>query len=188
MKRLLVPTDFSGASRIAVGHAVELSDALGAELLLLHVVDVTMVASPHLAGIRQPFPLTIEPIGNALSYEVPHAADDQGLCAEAEWKLGALLPPLDADRLRTRVVVGNVADEILRVAIEERASLIIMGIQGKKGWRHMHLDSISEKVVQRSSIPVMTLWIPRSALTDSGRTHDLVLTDRDAGVPRVGRS
>jgi nucleotide-binding universal stress UspA family protein len=83
---------------------------------------------------------------------------------------------VDADRLRTRVVVGKVADEILRIAIEERAN-IIMGIQGKRGWRRMHLDSISEKVIQRSSIPVMTLWIPRSALTTPGRARDLVLTD-----------
>jgi nucleotide-binding universal stress UspA family protein len=176
MKRLLVPTDFSEASRIAVGHAVELSETVGAELLLLHVVDVAMVGSPHLAGIRQAFRMTIEPTGNAFSCEVPHAADDQGLCAEAEWKLAALLPPVDADRLRTRVVVGKVADEILRIAIEERAN-IIMGIQGKRGWRRMHLDSISEKVIQRSSIPVMTLWIPRSALTTPGRARDLVLTD-----------
>jgi Universal stress protein family len=98
MKRLLVPTDFSEASRIAVGHAVELSEAVGAELLLLHVVDVTKVGSPHLAGIRQAFRMTIEPTRNAFSCEVPHAADDQGLCAEAEWKLAALLPPVDADR------------------------------------------------------------------------------------------
>jgi hypothetical protein len=130
-----------------------------------------------LAGIRQAFTLTIEPTGNAFSCEVPHAAHDQGLCAEAEWKLATSLPPVDADRLRTRAVVGKVADEILRIAIEEHANLIIMGIQGEKGWRHMHLDSISEKVVQRSSIPVMTLWLPRSALTNPGRARDLVLTD-----------
>ena len=89
MKRLLVPTDFSEASRIAVGHAVQLSDAVGAELLLLHVVDVAMLESPQLAGIREAFTLTIDPTGNAFSYEVPHAADDRGLWAEAEGKLAA---------------------------------------------------------------------------------------------------
>ncbi len=93
MKRLLVPTDFSETSRIAVRHAVELSDAVGGELLLLHVVDVTMLERSQLAGIREAFTLTIDPTGNAFSYEVPHATDD-GLCAEAEWKLAALLPPL----------------------------------------------------------------------------------------------
>jgi nucleotide-binding universal stress UspA family protein len=134
MKRLLVPTDFADVSRIAVGHALELSDAVGAELLLLHVVDVATLQSPQLAGIREAFTLTIDPAGTAFNYEVPHAADHEALCAEAEWKLAAMLPPLDPDRLRTRVVVGRVADEILRVAVEERINLIIMGTQGRKGW------------------------------------------------------
>jgi nucleotide-binding universal stress UspA family protein len=121
--------------------------------------------------------LTIDPTGNAFCYEVPHAADDRGLWAEAEGKLAALLPPLDSDRLRTRVVVGKMADEILRVAIEERTNLIIMGIRGNKGWRRMHLDSVSEKVIQRSSIPVMTLWIPRGAAAERGRARQVVFTD-----------
>jgi nucleotide-binding universal stress UspA family protein len=176
MKRLLVPTDFSETSRIAVGHAVELSDAVGAELLLLHVVDVPVRARPQLAGLREAFTLTIDPTGKALKYEAPHAPDD-GLYIEAEWKLAALLPPLDSARLRTRVVVGKVADEILRVAIEERINLIIMGIEGRRGWRRMRLDSVSERVLQHSSIPVMTLWIPRKARANRQRAHHLVLTD-----------
>jgi nucleotide-binding universal stress UspA family protein len=158
MKRILVPTDFSEASRIGVGHAVEVAEALGAELLLLHVVDEAQVGRAQLAGIREVFTMTIDPTGNAFSYEIPHDADFQGLCEEAEWKLAALLPPLESDRLRTLVVIGKVADEIVRVATEERANLIIMGIQGKRGWRRMHLDSVSEQVVQRSAVPVMTLW------------------------------
>ena len=132
MKRLLVPTDFSEASRIAVGHTVEVSEAVGAELLLLHVVDVAIAGSAQLDGIHEAFTMTVDPTGNAFSYELPHEAGRQDLCEEAEGKLAALLPPLESDRLRTRVVVGKVADEILRVATEERANLIIMGIQGKK--------------------------------------------------------
>jgi nucleotide-binding universal stress UspA family protein len=159
MKRILVPTDFSEASRIAIGHALEVADAAGAELLLLHVVDEEILASAQLIGIREVFTMTIDPTGNAF-YEVPHEADYQGFCEEAEWKLAALLPPLGSDRLRTLVVVGNVADEIVRVATEERAHLIIMGIRGKKGWRRIHLDSVSEKVIQKSAVPVMTLWVP----------------------------
>jgi nucleotide-binding universal stress UspA family protein len=177
MKLLLVPTDFAEASRIAVGHALELSDALGAELVLLHVVDEAMLESPPLAGVRGAFTPSIDPTRTVFGYEVPHPADHEVLCTEAEWKLAALLPPLDPDRLRTGVVVGKVADEILRVASEERISLIIMGIHGKRGWRHMHLDSVSGKVIQRSSIPVMTLWLPRSGPANYRGPRHMVLTD-----------
>jgi hypothetical protein len=56
-------------------------------------------------------------------------------------------------------------------------SLIIMGIQGKRGWRRMHLDSVSEKVVQKSLIPVMTLWVPRHVTSHRGGAHDLAMAD-----------
>jgi nucleotide-binding universal stress UspA family protein len=177
MKRIVVPTDFSQTSRLAIGHALEVADAVGAELLLLHVIDEETVASAQLIGIREVFTMTIDPTGNAFSYEVPHDADYQELCEEAEWKLAALLPPLESERLRTRVVVGKVADEIVRVALEECAHLIIMGIHGKQGWRRLHLDSIAEKVVQSSPVPVMTLWLPRAATSGRGRGRRLVLTD-----------
>jgi nucleotide-binding universal stress UspA family protein len=177
MKRILVPTDFSEASRLAVGHAVEVADAVGADLLLLHVVDEESLASSQLIGIREVFTMTIDPTGNAFNYEVPHESDYQASCEEAEWKLAALLPPLESDRLRTLVVVGKVAEEIVRVAVEERANLIIMGIQGKRGWRRMHLDGVSERVVQKSPIPVMTLWVPRHMALHRGRARHLVLTD-----------
>jgi nucleotide-binding universal stress UspA family protein len=176
MKRILVPTDFSETSRIAVGHAVEVAEALVAELLLLHVVDEAHVGRAQLAGIREAFTMSIDPTGNAFGYEIPHDADFQSLCEEAEWKLAALLPPLEAERLRTLVVIGNVADEIVRVATEERTNLIIMGIQGKRGWRRLHLDSVSEKVVERSAASVITLWLPRGATAGRRWAHDFAWT------------
>jgi nucleotide-binding universal stress UspA family protein len=144
--------------------------------VLLHVVDETSVTSTQVISIREVFTMTIDPTGNAFSYELPHEADYQGLCEEAEWKLAALLPPLESDRLRPLVVVGKVADEIVRVATEERANVIIMGIQGKKGWRRMHLDSVAERVVQTSPVPVMTLWVPRRATAARGRMRDLAFS------------
>jgi universal stress protein A len=178
MKRILVPTDFSAASRLAVAHALEVADAVEAELLLLHVVDEETLASTELIGMCEVFTMTIDPTGNAFRYELPHQADYQVLCEEAAWKLAALLPPLDSERLRTQVVVGRVADEIVRVAIDEHVHLIIMGIQGKKGWRRMHLDSVAERVVQKSPIPVMTLWVPRGTSANRARGGDLALSDR----------
>jgi nucleotide-binding universal stress UspA family protein len=177
MKRIFVPTDFSETSRLAVGHAVEVAEALGAELLLLHVVDESYVGSAELDGIREVFTLTIDTSGNAFKYAIAQGADFQALYAEAEWKFSALLPALESERLRTLVVIGHVADEIVRVANEERAHLIIMGVQGKRGWRRMHLDSVSDQVVQRAAVPVMTLWMPQRATADRGLARAVVCID-----------
>lgn len=62
------------------------------------------------------------------------------------------------------MAVGDVAEEIVRVALEERVTLIVMGIHGKKGWRRLLLEHVTEKVVQRSPVPVITLWSPRGSL------------------------
>ena len=177
MKRILVPTDFSEASRIAVGHAVEVAEAVGAELLLLHVVDEAHMGSAQLAGLREVFTMTIDPTGNAFSYEIPHDADVQSLCEEAEWKLAALLPPLRSDRLRTLVVGGHRAAEKVRVAPAGPTKNNKKGHKGQRGGRRRQLDYVSEMVIQRSAVPVMTLWAPRGATADRGRAHDLVCTD-----------
>jgi nucleotide-binding universal stress UspA family protein len=164
MKRILVPTDFSPASRLAVTHALEVADAVEAELLILHVIDEECLVSPDVRGIRELFAMTVDPTGSVFSYEAVQEAAYHDLCEEAEWKLRAMLPPFGSERLRTQVVVGKTAGEILRVAVEEKASLIIMGIHGKPGWRHLFLESTAEKVIQQSAIPVITLWIPREAV------------------------
>jgi K+-sensing histidine kinase KdpD len=132
--------------------------------------------------------MTIDPTAHALRYAIAQDTDVQALYEEAEWKLASLLPPLEAERLRTLVVSGDVADEIVRVAAEERTNLIIMGIHGKRGWRRLHLDSVSEKVVERSAVPVITLWVPRRATADRGRARDPVCTLRNQALrsPREG--
>jgi nucleotide-binding universal stress UspA family protein len=161
MKRILVPIDFAAASQAALGHALELADATGAEVLLLHVVDEDSVGNAHVSGMRELFTMTIDPTGNIFCDEALRATSDHDLCEEAQWKLSALLPPYASDRLRTKVVIGKAAEEIVRVALDERVSLIIMGIHGKRGWRRLLLESVAEKVVQQSPVPVITLWIPR---------------------------
>jgi nucleotide-binding universal stress UspA family protein len=176
MKRILVPTDFSSASRVAVTYALEVADAVEAELLVLHVVDEECLVHPDVRGIRELFAMTVDPTGNVFSYEAVQQAAHQDLCEEAHWKLTALLPPFCSDRLRTRVVMGKSALEIVRVAAEEKASLIIMGIHGRHGWRHLFLESVAERVIQHSPIPVMTLWIPRDAAVPEGTADHLALS------------
>ncbi len=166
MKRILVPTDFSTPSLAALTQAVHYTQAVDGELLLLHVVEGAPLRWYAVDGLPEAPSARLEPTAPLLLPQRPQTRVARDLVAEAEWKLAALLPPLESDRLRTLVVVGRVADEIVRVAVEERAHLIIMGIQGKKGWRHIHLDSVSEKVIQKSPVPVMTLWVPRSAAAD----------------------
>ena len=60
-------------------------------------------------------------------------------------------------RLHKRMVVGNPAAEICRVAEDEGADLIIIGTHGRRGLPRWLLGSVAERVVRNSSVPVMTI-------------------------------
>ncbi|MCQ2444766.1 MAG: universal stress protein [Mailhella sp.] len=59
--------------------------------------------------------------------------------------------------VKTEVVVGYAAEEILAVAEKEGADMIIMGTHGRKGIDRILFGSVAEKVVKNSSIPVLTV-------------------------------
>jgi nucleotide-binding universal stress UspA family protein len=56
-----------------------------------------------------------------------------------------------------KVVNGYAAEEILHLAEEIEADLIVMGTHGRKGIDRILFGSVAEKVVKGSSIPVMTI-------------------------------
>ncbi len=59
--------------------------------------------------------------------------------------------------VRAEVVVGYAAEEILAMAENEGADLIIMGTHGRKGIDRILFGSVAEKVVKNSPFPVLTI-------------------------------
>ena len=60
-------------------------------------------------------------------------------------------------QVKAEVVVGYVAEEILSLAENEDADLIVMGTHGRKGIDRILFGSVAEKVVKNSSRPVLTI-------------------------------
>lgn len=159
MKRILVPTDFSATSVEALRHAVEYTYAVRGELLLLHVVEGEPRRRYAGGGRPEALEYGIGPMGNIMffGYGSPQKFIHRDLCEEAQWKLSALLPPGFRDRARTLVTVGKVAHEIVRVAREQKADLIMMPRRGKRGLRHLFRSSVADKVIRKVPIPVITV-------------------------------
>ena len=59
--------------------------------------------------------------------------------------------------VKAEVVVGYAAEEILSLAENEDADLIVMGPHGRKGIDRILFGSVAEKVVKNSSRPVLTI-------------------------------
>lgn len=59
--------------------------------------------------------------------------------------------------VKSEVVVGYAAEEILALAENEKADIIVMGTHGRKGIDRILFGSVAEKVVKNSSLPVLTI-------------------------------
>ena len=166
LKRILCPVDQTPVSKsepegaqpdCAHGHgpteaacralkaAEELATAFHGELLLVHVLPPTPLPLPPLDGSWAP-PFDV------VAYE-EQLREDYRLSLERlrKERLGA------KTAVRARVVTGDPADEIVRIAREEKADLIVLPTHGRTGLSHVFFGSVAEKVVRYAECPVLTL-------------------------------
>jgi universal stress protein A len=140
MKCIVCPTDFSERGAAAERQAVGLAKALGAELVLAHVsTDATLWRE----GLYTP--------------EVRAVVEGQRTWAANA--LAARAAALAAEGVPARAVVkvGVAWEEIVRLAAEEHAAMIVMGTQGRSGLERLLLGSVAERVIRRASCPVLTV-------------------------------
>ena len=144
-QKILCPTDFSGPSEAALAAAVELATHFRAALHLVHVVPA----------------LPATPDDPNYTFQVPEY--EAVLHSEAQERLGALASRLGAGGLPVSCAVGNgdAGREIVRVAGESEADLIVIATHGETGWRHAIFGSVAERVVQLAACPVLTIRQPR---------------------------
>ncbi len=145
VKRILCPTDFSDPSSEAFGVAAELGGHFGAEVLLVHVVS----AMP---------PLAHDPIR---PFQVPEY--EQALHADAQRKLQGMADTLAKQGLEARTAVGHgdAGSEIVRIAKEENAGLIVIATHGTTGLEHVLFGSVAERVVRLAHCPVLSVRAAR---------------------------
>jgi nucleotide-binding universal stress UspA family protein len=177
MKRILVPTDFSTPSLAAITQAVHYTQAVGGEVLLLHVVEGEPLRWYTVDGLPGAPSARLEPTAQLFLPQRPQTRVSRDLCAEAEWKLAALLPP-QLDQFRALVTVGRAAAEIVRVARVQGADLIIMGTHGRRGLRRWLRRRVTDQVRRQAPAAVMTVAPHRRCLEGDG--------DLDALFPTLG--
>jgi nucleotide-binding universal stress UspA family protein len=138
MTQILVPVDGSEYSKRALDIAVDLASALGAELVIINVVDLTRVAV--MSGGQAQL------VGGAFE-----ELKDEGrrLVDEARARVAGKAPAT------THVVEGNPVDEIERAALQMKVSYIVMGTHGRSGLGRAVMGSVAEGVARRAPVPVM---------------------------------
>jgi nucleotide-binding universal stress UspA family protein len=163
IRRILVPTDFSEASELALRHASALARALGAELELLSSVFVSLLWGPESA--------------------VPMPADHlEQVRARVQQDLDARAQALAAAGLRARATVRfePPVDVICEAAARWPADLIAMGTHGRSGIPAALLGSTTERCLRLAPCPVLT--VRAGAAEPRALRRIAVATDFSAGA------
>jgi universal stress protein A len=113
-KKLLVLLDLSRDSEQVAIAGRDMAAYTSAEIVVLHVVEF----------------VPVEPMGESL---MPTAQIEDELISRARASLSELIARLGLPRATGRVEAGNTKAEILRVAQEERADLIVLGSRERHG-------------------------------------------------------
>lgn len=145
---ILVPLDLSPLGETKLPTAEEYARALGADVLLLHVLPAglsTLITDRRLPARRV---ATIE-AGQDVSPEE----------TRARTYLDAIASRLRAAGIVARALVrgGPVAATILAVAREERARLIIIGSDVREGLSQMLPGGIAEAIIRGAPCPVLLI-------------------------------
>ena len=113
-RRILLVVDLTDDSLPIGRRARALASATGAEIDLLHVVEY----------------VPVEPMGETL---MPSVQIEDDLVDRAKQRLAALATELGVPEAACRVETGNVKSEIVRIARERHADLIVLGSRERHG-------------------------------------------------------
>ena len=139
---ILVPIDGSETSMLAVSKASGLALAFGSRITLIHVVD------------NYPF------IGVGADYALGQNEYLAAATSSANAALARGVAALAAEGLHSdqRVIDGHVVHEgIVDTAIAIAADLIVMGSHGRSGIEKLLLGSVTQRVLQDATMPVLVV-------------------------------
>ncbi|MEN8187882.1 MAG: universal stress protein [Bacteroidota bacterium] len=139
--KILVPTDFSKLSLIAINYALDFGEIINAEFIIVHVVNTK---TPNMARIES------KKLGEAIR-------------EFAEKDMVQLIGKIKKDRkdhtkITHKIIYGfsfeNVIEEF---ALKNDVDIIIMGTKGATGLKKIFFGSNATSIIENSSIPVLTI-------------------------------
>jgi nucleotide-binding universal stress UspA family protein len=141
--KILVPIDYSPASKKAFQYALFLSERSHVDITLLHVFDLPAMATDSYVYIPPSDEIEKIKSGHKVRLE-KFASANKGKSTRSI-------------HINYQSAYGIPSDQILDYSINEPFDLIIMGIQGKCIRPNFFMGTTFSKVMQKADIPVIAL-------------------------------
>jgi nucleotide-binding universal stress UspA family protein len=135
-KKILCPVDFSDYSRLALRYASALSQDNDAPLVVCHSVPDFSQEISYLEGNH------VETVREALISSAREKLDDFAGRGVQTMKV---------------IVQGNPSEVILQTVKRAGCDLIVMGTHGHSGYERYFMGSVTNKVLHKSTVPVLTV-------------------------------
>lgn len=146
VKSVVTPVDFSDNSKLIAESAAFMAGSFKATLVLLFVVQ----KFEDYSGFFVP------------QMSIPDF--EQDLFTQAEEKMHAFCEELTpfakeqgVEEVIGKILVGDVAEQIVEFSSEKPGGLIAMGTHGYKGLEKIMFGSVADKVVKSANCPVLTI-------------------------------
>ncbi|AEH06873.1 universal stress protein [Methanothermococcus okinawensis] len=136
-RKILIPTDSSEVSLEAARHALEIAKAMNSRVYAVYVVDIVPFIGLPTEGLWESMKVILEEEGKEALKKIEDMAKERGV------------------EIKTEILEGTPAKEIVDYAKRKDVDLIVMGTTGKTGLDKLLLGSVAEKVSKRAHCPVL---------------------------------
>lgn len=138
-RNIVVTTDFSANSTVAVKPALAIAEKFGARIVLVHVIEAPSTDPGHPAK---------DELRDLAEMSREHLEEFGGR------EIGERVP------WTPEVATGPAYLAITEVARRYDADLIVVATHGRTGVLHLLLGSVAERVVRTATCPVLTVRVP----------------------------
>jgi nucleotide-binding universal stress UspA family protein len=153
-RHILVATDLTRASMPALRTAFSLAFSIDARLTVLHVTEPPYPAHHWFVAQSARDQAWLRELAASERDAAARLVDSQ--IAEAR------SPEHETVVVDKKISSGIPADEILAVARDVGADLIVMGTHGRRGIQHLTIGSIAERTVRTAPCAVLTVRAERA--------------------------
>ncbi len=147
--KVLLATDGSTEAELATRTAADLAKKTHSELHVVHAFGIAPVGPPV-------YPEATDLQGEALEEEAEERISEQRAREVLEAEVGKVRSAGDTVA-EAHLIEGRTAPEIVALAEEIGAGLIVMGSRGRGGVRRALMGSVSDAVVRHAHCPVLVV-------------------------------
>ena len=150
--KILLATDGSSEAELATRTAVDLGKQTNSELHVIHVWDIATTAllypeATNPEGVELPDPILVEDIERSVEQRGRELLD-----AEVERVRSA-----GGTVAQAHLMMGEAAREIVHLAEDIEAGLVVMGSRGRGRISRALMGSVSDSVVRHAHCPVLVV-------------------------------